>query len=130
VLKGSVLVVLLVGLLAGCGGSSTRTVTVAAYGDHPATTISASYDAGLCRQDADEFASQSRAYLAHSGSQASYPADLWYVILREALSDFRARGCDPAVFRAAVDRQLTRKQLATLLADLPATMEAQVREAL
>ena len=117
-------------LLAGCGGSSKRTVTVAAYGDHPATTVSAPYDAGLCRQDADEFASQGRMFLAHSGSQAAYPADLWYVILREALTDFRARGCDPAILRGAVDRQLTPKQQATLLADLPTTMAAEVRAAL
>ena len=48
-----------------------------------------------------------RMFLAHSGPQAAYPADLYFVLLRDALADFRARDCDPAVLGAALDRRLT-----------------------
>jgi hypothetical protein len=117
-------------LLAGCGSSGRRSVTVPAYGEHPAQTIAAApADPRACRADAGSFAAQSRAFLAHSGPQAAYPADLWYVILREALADFRARSCDPAILGRALDRQLTPKEEAALVDGLPASMAGFVRAA-
>ena len=51
------------------------------------------------------------------------------MILREAMADLRARGCDPGVLGAALDRTLTAKQRASLISDLPATMAERVRVA-
>ncbi len=137
-LKGSAASLLVVGaalLLTGCGSSghgkaTGRVVTVGAYGPFPAQTVtvaSSAADARICGQDADSFASQSVLYLEHSGRQAAYPADLWYVILREAMADLQARSCDPGVLGAALDRTLTARQRASLISDLPATMAERVR---
>jgi hypothetical protein len=124
-------------LLASCGSSghgkaTGRVVTVAAYGPFPVQTVtvaSSAADPRICSQDADSFASQAVQYLAHSGRQAAYPADLWYVILREAMADLRARGCDPAVLGRALERKLTARQRAALISYLPATMGESVRVA-
>src|SRR5437763_6456618 len=43
------------GLLAGCGGGTdrgTKVVTVPAYGEHPAATVSEAYSAAECAKDA------------------------------------------------------------------------------
>lgn len=140
-LRGSVVLLLIAAaalLLAGCGSSgggkaAGRVVTVGAYGPFPAQTVTVSpsaADTRICRQDADSFASQSVLYLAHSGKRAAYPADLWYVILREAMADLQARGCDPAVLGHALGRKLTARQRAALISFLPATMGESVRVAL
>lgn len=131
------LVVVAALLLAGCGSSghgksAGRVVTVGAYGPFPAQTVTvapSAADSRICRRDADSFASQAVLYLAHSGKQAAYPADLWYVILREAMADLRARGCDPAVLGRALERELTAKQRTALISYLPATMGESVRVA-
>jgi len=118
-------------LLAGCGGSHDRTVTVPAYGEHPSTTIAAgAADPRACRIDARAFANGAVLYLQHSGPKAAYPADLYYVILREALGDFQAHECDPALLGAALRARLTPAQLKAFADDLPATMAAAVRDAL
>jgi hypothetical protein len=122
--------------LAGCGSSAgTKTpavVTVPAYGVFPATTVAAGTagNARACRRDAAAFADGARMFLAHSGAQAAYPADLYYVILREAAAGLRAHGCAPAVLGAALERTLTRKQRATLVQGLPTALAATVRESL
>jgi hypothetical protein len=122
--------------LAGCGSTAARvaggtgTVTVPAYGVFPATTVVGADDAAACRLDAGSFSAQARMFLAHSGSQAAYPADLWYVILREALADFGARRCDPALLGRALRRRLGPVQRDALANDLPSAMAARVRESL
>ena len=113
-------------LLAGCG-SSHKGVAVPAYGDHPATTVAAApTDPRACRIDADAFGDAARMFLAHSGPQAAYPADLYLVLLRDALADFRARHCDPTVLGRVLDRRLTPVERKRLVDGLPSSMAAQL----
>jgi hypothetical protein len=111
--------------LAGCGSSSkSRDVTVPAYGDHPAATVAAgTADPAACRIDADAFAHAGRLFLAHSAARAAYPADLFFVQLREALADFRARGCNPAILRS----RLGPRQREALIEGLPASLSTALR---
>ena len=123
--------------LAGCGSSGkTKTsavVKLPAYGVFPATTVSVSpsaADSRTCRADAQSFAETARMFLAHSGPQAAYPADLYYVILREALADFRARRCAASLLGAALERSLTAGRRAALVDGLPRSMAETVRASL
>jgi hypothetical protein len=118
-------------LLAGCGGGGHRgSVTVPAYGAYPAQTISGSASPAECAKDARLFARDGLLVLAHSGANAAYPADLYYVIIREDFTDFQARRCDPKLLGAELRHRLTEKQRADLLRDLPYAMAAVVRSAL
>ena len=107
-------------------------VTVPAYGVFPATTVAAGTagNANACRRDAEAFADGARMFLAHSGPRAAYPADLYYVILREAAADFRAHGCPPVLLGAALERMLTAKQRRALIDGLPVSIAQTVRESL
>jgi hypothetical protein len=124
--------------VAGCGGSppagsSVGRVTVRAYDAYPPDTISVpstNPESPTCRIDARAFARASLQFLAHSGPKAAYPADLYYVIMREELADFEARRCSPALLGNALDRSLTAQQRTALVADLPAEMAGTVRKAL
>jgi hypothetical protein len=126
----SALVVVL--FAAGCGGGAKKAsvVTVPAYGDHPQTVVSESNDPKQCALDAGLVAHDSGVFLEHYGAQAAYPADLYYVDLREDYADFQARQCDPAVLGRALHRALTPKQQRTLVAALPAAMAADFSTAL
>jgi hypothetical protein len=122
--------------LAGCESSNHRsasTVTVPAYGVFPERTVSSSSappSEHVCEEDARAFTRGATQFLAHYGPQAAYPADLYYVILREAYSDFAARRCEPELLGAALRRRLTARQRSTLVDLLPSTMAAAVRRAL
>src|SRR5581483_11828662 len=61
-------------LLAGCGAARHRTVTVGAYGNFPAQTITGSASPRECALDGAAFARGSILLLAHSGPAAGYPA--------------------------------------------------------
>ncbi|HXH97532.1 MAG TPA: hypothetical protein VNH40_10015 [Gaiellaceae bacterium] len=125
-------------VVAGCGGSpsagsSVGTVTVRAYDVYPPDTISVpstNPESPTCHVDARAFARSSLQFLAHSGPKAAYPADLYYVIMREELADFEARRCSPALLGSALDRSLTAKQRTALVAELPTEMAGTVRKAL
>jgi hypothetical protein len=109
-------------VLAGCG-SSHKGVAVPAYGDHPATTVTAApADPVACRNDAGAFADAAKDFLAHSGSKAAYPADLWLVLIRDAFADFQARGCDPALVK------LPKATLRKVADGLPASLADAVSE--
>jgi hypothetical protein len=117
-------------LLVGCG-SSDKGVAVPAYGDHPATTVAAAAaDPDACRTDAVAFGDAARDFLAHSGPKAAYPADLWLVLLRDALADFQARGCDRSTLGATLRRRLTPAQRQALVSGLPGSTAAAVSTAL
>lgn len=124
--------------LAGCGGASREAstvgkVTVRAYDSYGPDTISVpstSPDSPTCRLDARAFAKASLEFLAHSGPKAAYPADLYYVIMREELADFEARRCDLALLGRALDSRLTPRQRTALVADLPHEMAGVIRDAL
>jgi hypothetical protein len=105
-------------------------VTVPAYGDHPATTVSASTSPAACAADARIFARDAVALLAHSSTNAAYPADLYYTIIREDFADFEARACEPRLLGPALHARLTPKQEAALVAGLPRTIAGVVQKGL
>ena len=121
--------------LTGCGSvarhdSARRQVTLPAYDAYPPNTISVvttNPDSLACRRDARAFALASRSFVAHSGPDASYPADLYYLIMRQEIADFEARRCSPELLGAALERGLTATQRVTLVAELPSQMADVVR---
>jgi hypothetical protein len=126
-------------VVAGCGGRAQRSarsqqVTVPAYGVIPATTVGRegrkATDGRTCRAAARSFAEDSADLLAHFGVKAAYPADLNYVIVRSELAGFRAGRCDLRLLGRALEQRLSPNQRTDLVADLPRTMGAVVREAL
>lgn len=117
-------------LLAGCGGTTRREVTVGAYGNYPAQTITGTATPVECTRDGNAFAKDGLMLLAHSGASAAYPADLYYSILHEDFADFQARGCDPKFIGDALRSRLTARQRAALVADLPAVIARVVRSGL
>src|SRR5262245_53594350 len=124
---------------AGCGetsrsaGTTTR-VTVPAYGVFPKATVTGAAGTGeespACHTVARSVANDAADFVAHFGPQSAYPADLAFVELRSVLADFQARGCDPRVLGRDLERRLTAKQRAELIAGLPRAMAATVRDAL
>jgi hypothetical protein len=132
-LAGSLLAALALG---GCGGSSghgqaAKQLTVPAYGGYAATTESVSgASPGACRRDAGAFTRDALLFLAHSGPEAAYPADLYYISMRGVLVDFQGHRCDSALLGGALSRRLTTKQRDALVAGLPHAMARVVREGL
>jgi hypothetical protein len=122
--------------LGGCGDSSghgraATQLTVPGYGGYPATTESLSgASPGVCRRDARAFTRDAVLFLAHSGPEAAYPADLYYIGMRGVLVDFQGRRCDTALLGGALSRRLTARQRNALVAGLPHVMARVVREGL
>lgn len=116
-------------VLAGCGGAK-HVVTVGAYGNFPAQTITGSASPAECTKDGAAFARDAVIFLRHTGTDAAYPADLYYSILREDFADFTARTCDPRYLGAGLRAKLTARQISRLVADLPSTMARVVRAGL
>jgi hypothetical protein len=118
--------------LAGCGRSSEQgapaTVTVPAYGVYSQTTVPGSAAPGTftCRVSARTFAQDARMFLAHVRPHGAYPADLYYVILRENFAGFQAHHCDAKLLGSALARALTTRQRRALIAALPNPMAGTV----
>jgi hypothetical protein len=124
-------VLALSGLLAGCGGGGRHgSLTVPAYGPYSSQTISGASSPAECSKDARLFARDALLLLAHSGASAAYPADLYYVIIREDFTDFQARRCDPKLLGAELRGRLTETQRRDLIADLPYAMGAVIQKGL
>ena len=123
-------------VLAGCGHSSGHsgpgTVTVPAYGVYSQTTVPSSAASGTraCRVRAGSFARGALVFLAHVRPHGAYPADLYYVILRQHLAGFEAHQCDVKLLGSALAHALTARQRRTLLAALPNPMAATVGKGL
>ena len=119
-------------LLAGCGGGSRgrNVVTVPAYGEHPAATVSEAHSPAECAKDARIFARDALALLDHSSANTAYPADLYYTIIRSDFADFEARSCEPKLLGAALRARLTARQRTALVGYLPHAMADVVREGL
>jgi len=121
---------------AGCGGGHPhsapllRTVTVPAYAGFPATTIVGTYSASACNATARAYLRDARLFVAHSGAQAAYSADNYYLELVQDFADFQAHSCNPATLGRALETGMTRRQRAALVAGLPSTMAQKVRESL
>jgi len=124
-------------LLAGCGGgggghtAKQRVETIPGDGAFPPVTVTVSGPtAAACGNAADTYATQARIFLAHMGPQASYPADLYYLNMRDALRDFQVRGCPRSLLGRLLAERFTERQLKALLADLPNTMAPVIRAGL
>lgn len=117
-------------LLAGCGGARRGTVTVPGYGSFPATTVSEVASPAECARDAQIIVRDGRSFLRHYGAQGAYPADLYYMIVREDFADFEARQCDPKLLGAALRAKLRPAERAALAANLPAAMASLIRRGL
>ena len=121
-------------VLAGCGGSSSsggkHSVVVPAYGEHPATTVSASASPAACAADARIIARDAVAFVQHSTGISAYPSDLYYTIIREDMADFEARSCEPKILGPALRARLTPKQRAVLVGSLPRTLADVIRAGL
>ena len=114
-------------------GSASGPATIPAYGVFPSTTVPGSAgdpDSPLCRNDARTLARDAQLFLAHSGPEAAYPADLYYVLLRGVFTDFGAHRCDPKLLGTMLARRLAPRQRDALVAGLPRAMADAVRAAL
>jgi hypothetical protein len=69
-------------------------------------------------------------FLAHLRPHGAYPADLYYVILREHLAGFQAHRCDLKLLGSALTRALTARQRRALVAALPKAMAGTVGKGL
>lgn len=116
--------------LSGCGGAKRGTVTVPGYGGFPATTVSEAANPAECARDAQIIARDGRSFLRHYGAQGAYPADLYYMIVREDFADFEARQCEPKLLGAALREHLSPAQRAALAKNLPAAMAGLIRRGL
>jgi len=121
--------------LAGCGGGSHRSAahveTIPGNGSFPAVTETVyGNSAADCGNAADAYVRSARLYLAHEGAAAAYPADLYYLGMRDALRDFEVRECSLHILSGLLAKRFTNKQLRMLLADLPRTMAPVIRAAL
>jgi hypothetical protein len=122
-------------VLAGCGGGSHRPAahveTIPGNGSFPAVTETVyGNSAADCGSAADAYARSARLYLAHEGPAAAYPADLYYLGMRDALRDFDVRRCSLPILSGMLAKRFTREQLRMLLAYLPRTMSPVIRAAL
>lgn len=124
---------LLTVVLAGCGSThhAAKSLTVPGYGEHPATTMAVSQGSpAFCRNDASSFARAAVLFVGHSTTTAFYPADLYYVNIREVYYDFVAHECSPAYLRPPLTSSLTAPQRRKLVSYLPQAMAATVRAGL
>ena len=131
-MKAVWILALAAGLLAGCGGGGhgAKVVTVPAYGEHRAATVSGSYSAAECAKDGRIFARDALTLVDHASANAAYPADLYYTIIRSDFADFEARSCGSKVLGTALQARLTAGQRSALVANLPHAMAQFVRDGL
>jgi hypothetical protein len=121
--------------LSGCGHSSGHSapaaVTVPAYGVYSQTTVPGSAASGVsCGVSARRFARDARMFLAHVRPHGAYPADLYYVILRDNFAGFQAHRCDAKLLGSALANALTAKQRRALIVALPNPMAGTVGKGL
>ena len=109
--------VLLVLLLAGCGGSSrgadaTNQITAPAYNGYPAITIPVETGTpARCRHEANAFSREAVAFLLPFPSDS----DTHLVIARVQFYEFKAHRCDVAILRDAFSERATPKQRRTIV---------------
>jgi hypothetical protein len=108
--------VLLVALVAACGGGTPRgrTVTFVSAGNFPPETIVGSYSVRRCAADTRTLVHDARLYYVHS-TVAPGPADLYYYDMRFAHAHFVADGCTSKELGQALESRLTARQRAFLL---------------
>ena len=117
----SVVSLLAILVLAGCGGSSRhakaeKQVTVPAYGTYGAVTEAVTTGTpALCRREAQAFTRDGVSFLVPSAT----PADDYFIGARTQFFDFEAHRCDAQFLRKALSRRLNVNQRRTLFERLP-----------
>ena len=124
-------------LACSCGASSHRSATghttVQRYDIYPADTISVPTkdpESKACREGAIGISRASARFVAHYGPASVYPADLYYVLMREELADFETRHCDARLLGRALAQRLTLAQRQVLVRHAPRPMAEVLRRAL
>jgi hypothetical protein len=123
-------------LASGCGSShraATGHTTVQRYDIYPADTISvpsSDPESPACRRESVGLARASARFVAHYGPASVYPADLYYVLMREELADFDARRCDAKLLGSALVHRLSPAQRRVLVTHAPHPMAVALRQAL
>ena len=121
-------------MLGGCGNGRDRAsqqLTVPAYGLHTQTTENVTRGSrAFCRADARAFAQAVRLFLGHYGASAAYPADLYYIDVRQVWTDFVAHECPATSLRPFLTQMLTPTQRRALLRHLPAEIAATIHAGL
>jgi hypothetical protein len=103
------------------------------YDIYPVDTISVpatNPESLACHRDAVGLARASARFVAHYGPASVYPADLYYVLMREEIADFEARRCDPKLLGSALEQGLSASQRRVLVAHAPRPMAVVLRGAL
>jgi hypothetical protein len=114
---------ILLGLLAGCGGSSdhgktdqgktVKQMTVPAYSGVPAVTVPVTKGSpARCRLDAKGITHNAVRFLAPSPTSLN---DVYFLGARNTFVDFKAHRCDLAYLRGPLTRRLTADQLRRLI---------------
>jgi hypothetical protein len=106
------------------------TVTISGNDEFHTATERVAHDPAECARDGRIFARDALAFVEHSTTDAAYPADLYYSIIRGDFADFQARRCEPSYLRAPLRAHLSAPQRTTLVGDLPQAMADVVRAGL
>jgi hypothetical protein len=69
-------------------------------------------------------------FLAHVRPHGAYPADLYYMILRQNFAGFQAHRCDAKLLGSALAHTLTAKQRRALIVALPNPIAGSVGKSL
>lgn len=87
--------------------------------------------APTCAAQAQKVARWGEALLVHyDGGVTVYPADMSYLLMRDALALYGRRDCAPRLLGVALERELTAPQRRRLLSLLPRSIERTLRRAL
>lgn len=123
-------------LLAACGSNRSngaRLMTVGKYGDYRVQMVTSGAsvpDSRACADDAKGFAGEARSFVVRYGSTAASSTDVYYLGMREELTDFEVHDCRFAVLGKALNQMLTAKQLQLLARELTRAMADTVHTAL
>src|SRR3954453_21926052 len=111
---------MLLGVLAGCGGSSDdgktakKQLTIPGYASFPAVTVPITKGSpARCRLDAKGITHNAVRFLAPSPTSLN---DVYFLGARNTFVDFKAHRCDLAYLRGPLSRRLTAKQRRRLVA--------------
>jgi hypothetical protein len=111
---------ILLGVLAGCGGSSDHgktakeQLTIPGYASFPAVTVPITKGSpARCRLDAKGITHNAVRFLAPSPTSLN---DVYFLGARNTFVDFKAHRCDLAYLRGPLSRRLTAKQRRRLVA--------------
>jgi hypothetical protein len=111
---------ILLGMLAGCGGSSDhgktvkKQLTIPAYASFPAVTVPITKGSpARCRLAAKGITHNAVRFLAPSPTSLN---DVYFLGARNTFVDFKAHRCDISYLRGPLSRRLTAKQRRRLIA--------------